>query len=119
MYWGDVSEIKIIKEMVGKFEKDTGLTVSAERAPSGPPYMEKVLTQFAGGAAPDVLFVEANNFKEFAEKGVLTDLTPYIEKEKAFKKVRFLQGDHRQVHGRRQPVCPAQGHCSDMRGILQ
>jgi ABC-type glycerol-3-phosphate transport system substrate-binding protein len=89
MYWGDVSEIQIIKEMVSKFEKDTGLTVSAERAPSGPPYMEKVLTQFAGGSAPDVLFVEVNNFKEFAQKGVLEDLTPYLEQEKSLNKKDF------------------------------
>lgn len=91
MYWGDVSEIKIIKEMVAKFEKDTKLKVSAERAPSGPPYMEKVLTQFAGGNAPDVLFVEVNNFKEFAQKGVLEDLNPFIEKETTIKKSQFYK----------------------------
>ncbi|MCE5300087.1 MAG: sugar ABC transporter substrate-binding protein [Spirochaetia bacterium] len=85
MYWGSVEEIQIIKEMVDKFQKDTKVTVSAERAPSGPPYMEKVLTQFAGGSAPDVLFVEANNFKEFAEKGVLEDLTPYLNEETTMK----------------------------------
>jgi multiple sugar transport system substrate-binding protein len=89
MYWGDITEIRIINEMVGQFEKDTGLTVSAERVPAGPPYMEKVLTQFAGGAAPDVLFVESGNFMEFAQKGVLEDLTPFLENEKNFKKSDF------------------------------
>jgi ABC-type glycerol-3-phosphate transport system substrate-binding protein len=89
MYWGDPSEIEIIKKMVAKFEKETGFTVKAERAPSGPPYMEKVLTQFAGGSAPDVLFVEVNNFKEFAQKGVLEDLTPYIEKDATLKTTDF------------------------------
>jgi len=89
MYWGDVQEIEIITNLVNQFEKDTKIKVSAERAPSGPPYMEKVLTQFAGGNPPDVLFVEVNNFKKFAEKGVLEDLTPYLEKETAFKKKDF------------------------------
>jgi multiple sugar transport system substrate-binding protein len=89
MYWGDVSEIEIINQAVADFEKATGVKVSAERAPSGPPYMEKVLTQFAGGSAPDVLFVEANNFKKFADKDVLEDLTPYLDKETAFKKSDF------------------------------
>lgn len=90
MYWGDTSEITIIKEMIAKFEKENpGVKVSAERAPSGPPYMEKVLTQFAGGSAPDVLFVEVNNFKEFASKGVLEDLSPYIEKDANLKKSDF------------------------------
>ncbi len=91
MYWGDPSEIEIIKTMVGKFEKETGFKVKAERAPSGPPYMEKVLTQFAGGSAPDVLFIEVNNFKEFAQKGVLEDLTPYLEKETSFKISDFYE----------------------------
>ncbi len=89
MYWGDVTEIEIINQAIAEFEKATGVKVSAERAPSGPPYMEKVLTQFAGGSAPDVLFVEANNFKKFAEKGVLEDLTPYLANETAFKKGDF------------------------------
>ncbi len=89
MYWGDVQEIEIITNLVQQFEKDTKIKVSAERAPSGPPYMEKVLTQFAGGNPPDVLFVEVNNFKAFAEKDVLEDLTPYLEKESAFKKKDF------------------------------
>lgn len=91
MYWGDTSEITIIKEMVAKFEKETGVKVSAERAPSGPPYMEKVLTQFAGGSAPDVLFVEVNNFKQFASKGVLEDLTPYLEKDSNMKTTDFYK----------------------------
>lgn len=89
MYWGDVQEIEIITNLVKQFEKDTKIKVSAERAPSGPPYMEKILTQFAGGNPPDVLFVEVNNFKAFAEKNVLEDLTPYLEKETAFKKKDF------------------------------
>ncbi len=89
MYWGDVQEIEIITNLVKQFEKDTKIKVSAERAPSGPPYMEKVLTQFAGGNPPDVLFVEVNNFKAFAERNVLEDLTPYLEKETAFKKKDF------------------------------
>lgn len=89
MYWGDITEIEIINEMVAKFEKDTGLSVSAERVPAGPPYMEKVITQFAAGSAPDVMFVEAGNFKQFADKGVLLDLTPFLENETTLKKSDF------------------------------
>jgi multiple sugar transport system substrate-binding protein len=89
MFWGDITEIQIINEMVAKFEKDTGLKVSAERVPAGPPYMEKVITQFAAGSAPDVMFVEAGNFKQFADKGVLLDLTPLMETEKNFKESDF------------------------------
>lgn len=32
--------------------------------------------------APDIVFVEASNFKAMVDKGFLVDLTPYIEKDK-------------------------------------
>ncbi|MFP4467026.1 MAG: ABC transporter substrate-binding protein [Candidatus Goldiibacteriota bacterium] len=91
MFWGDVAEIEIINAAISEFQNDTGIEVNTERAPSGPPYMEKVLTQFAGGNPPDVIFVEVNNFKQFAERGVLEDLSPYLANEKAFSKDDFYK----------------------------
>jgi len=85
MHWGGPPEIKLVREIINEIKEEKNITVTQERAPSGNPYMEKVLTQIAGGTPPDVLFVEVNNFKEFALKGVLEDLTPYINKDKDIK----------------------------------
>ena len=85
MHWGGPPEIKLLREITDELKKDKGIIVDQERAPSGNPYMEKVLTLIAGGTPPDVVFVEVNNFKKFALKGVLVDLMPYIKKDKDIK----------------------------------
>jgi ABC-type glycerol-3-phosphate transport system substrate-binding protein len=82
MHWGGVPEIKLVNEIIADIKKEKGIDVVQERAPSGNPYMEKVITQAAAGYAPDVLFVEVGNFKEFVDRGLLIDLTPYIKRDK-------------------------------------
>lgn len=85
VYWGDLSEIGIINNMVAEFEKENpGIKVKTERAPSGAPYIEKLLTQFAGGMAPDVMFVEVNNFVNFAQRDVFLDLSEMIAGDDSF-----------------------------------
>ncbi len=83
MHWGGQQEIAAISKILKELKKEKGIDAIQDRAPSGNPYMEKVLTQVAGGSPPDVLFVEVNNFKEFALRGVLEDLTPYLEQDKS------------------------------------
>ena len=82
-YWGDVKEIKIINNSVNRFKKENPeIDVKLERLPSGDPYIEKMLTQIAGGTPPDVMFVEEARFAPFAERGVFLSLNKFIEKEK-------------------------------------
>ena len=74
-YWGDVKEIEIIQDVIRRFEAaHPGVHVSAERAPAGNAYVQKVLVEFAGGTPPDVLFVETNIFVTLAQKGGLLPL---------------------------------------------
>lgn len=90
VFWGDLSEIEIINRIVAKFEADhPTMKVKLERAPSGAPYIEKLLTQFAGEMAPDVLFVEVNNFVNFAERGVFYDLNQFVSEDKEFNLENF------------------------------
>ncbi len=67
MHWGDVIEMKNVEKIIKDLKKTKSITVTQERAPSGSPYMEKVMTEAAAGALPDVLFVEVRNFKDLAE----------------------------------------------------
>jgi len=83
IFWGDVQEIKIINDTIARFEKAyPHIKVHAERAPSGPPYMEKILTQIAGGSAPDVIFVSSDNVVTFVIKKILLPLNKFIKKDK-------------------------------------
>jgi multiple sugar transport system substrate-binding protein len=82
-YWGDTSEIEIIKNSVELFEKNNpGIDVKLERLPAGDPYTEKIMTQIAGGNPVDVMFVNAEQFYIYAKKGILLPLKSYVEKDK-------------------------------------
>ena len=81
-FWGDVKEIEIIKNSVARFnEANPGIEVALERLPAGDPYTEKILTQMAGGNPVDVMFVNAEQFYIYAEKGILKPLNDYIKKD--------------------------------------
>jgi multiple sugar transport system substrate-binding protein len=81
MHWGDIIEMSNNKKIIDDIKAVKGIDVVQERAPVQN-YIEKVLTEAAAGMAPDVMFVEVGNFKAFVDKGLLVDLTPYIEKDK-------------------------------------
>ena len=81
-FWGDVKEIEIIKNSVARFnEANPGIEVALERLPAGDPYTEKILTQMAGGNPVDVMFVNAEQFYIYAEKGILKPLNEHIKKD--------------------------------------
>jgi len=80
MFWGDSEEIKIIKNSVEPWDKKRDdLHVILQHVPTGGDtsrYVQRLLTQIAGGDAPDVVFMEVNIFIDFYFKNVLIDLTP-------------------------------------------
>ena len=69
----------IRKEQIALFEKTYPMIkVNLDWTSAG---LEKILTQIAGGAAPDLIDIHSRaTFNIFAEKGVLLDLTPYCKK---------------------------------------
>ncbi|MCE5301188.1 MAG: sugar ABC transporter substrate-binding protein [Spirochaetia bacterium] len=82
LHWGDVIEMANVSRIIKDIKATTGIDVRQERAPAGNAYMEKLLTQASGGMAPDIVFVEVGNIKPMVDKGLLVDLTPYIENDK-------------------------------------
>ncbi len=47
-------------------------------------YLAKLLSQIAGGDAPDIVGIENSPFPQFANRNILEDLTPYLEKSPGF-----------------------------------
>ncbi|MFA7373478.1 MAG: extracellular solute-binding protein, partial [bacterium] len=54
--------------------------------PVGGNYPGKIMTQLAGGTAPDVFFVPPSMYWDFIKRGVLMDMTPYLDKDREFLK---------------------------------
>ncbi|MDF2959701.1 MAG: family 1 extracellular solute-binding protein [Paenibacillus sp.] len=80
MWWGDQKRADRTNEALRKFEeKNPNIKVVGEFAPSSG-YFDKLNTQLASGTAPDVFFL-GGNVVDYANKGVLLELDPYVGKE--------------------------------------
>lgn len=80
MWWGDQKRADLTNAALRKFEeKYPNIKVVGEFAPSSG-YFDKLNTQLASGTAPDVFFL-GGNMIDYANKGVLLDLGPYVGKE--------------------------------------
>jgi len=74
--------IQILQQTLTDLEKDNpGLKIQLETTPYGD-YQQKIATQIAANTAPDILYVEVNNFVELYMRNALEDLTPYVQKDK-------------------------------------
>jgi multiple sugar transport system substrate-binding protein len=81
-FFTDTNPIR--KEQIALFEKThPEIDIKEDYLIPGA-HMEKVLTSVAGGAVPDLLQVGVSNALAFGVRGILTDLQPFIEKDKDF-----------------------------------
>jgi len=79
--WGDLQENNILQNLIDGFEKlHPGVHVQLDRVPFEE-YVDKLLTQYAGKMAPDVIFVSAEHLADFYPRGLLEPLTPYLKED--------------------------------------
>ena len=77
--WGTLEENQILVDIIADFKKKhPKIQVELQRIPFNE-YTTKLLTQIAGGLAPDVIFVEVNNFVDMYLRDALEPLNPYIQ----------------------------------------
>lgn len=80
MTGGSLEEKKIYEEFEAAYP---GISVRLEWYAGGH-FFETLLTRIAGGAGPDLTYINGARIYQFAGKNALEDLSPYIEKEKDF-----------------------------------
>jgi len=74
-------QLEVLKEIINEFEKKyPSIKIKLSNMPYTD-YFAKLQTMIAGGVPPDVCEVRCFEFPAFAEKGILLELNPYIEKE--------------------------------------
>jgi multiple sugar transport system substrate-binding protein len=82
--WGDLKENAILSELINDFQKShPGIRVDLERIPFDD-YTTKILTEINGNLAPDVIFVEADNFINYCSRGILEPLDDYYKNDPDF-----------------------------------
>jgi multiple sugar transport system substrate-binding protein len=79
--WGDPTELKNQQQLVAAFHAaEPKITVKLVQS-DWDTYWDKIKTGLAGGAASDVFAMDGPLFPDYASRGVLLDLTPYIQAE--------------------------------------
>lgn len=77
----DVKLLQICNDVAREIERENpGLRIRIDNIPYNE-YQQKLATQVAAGGAPDVVYVEVNNFVDLYSRGILEDLTPLIERD--------------------------------------
>ncbi|QPC83728.1 extracellular solute-binding protein [Phototrophicus methaneseepsis] len=77
-WWGNEPRHDMYAILSDTFEEETGINLEREFNAWGP-YWELLSTQVAAGNLPDILHMHPNYVNEYAARGQLLDLTPYVE----------------------------------------
>jgi len=79
-FWGSPQEVDAWNAVARSFEADhPGIKVNVE-ASDWDSYWEKLKVKMAGGTPPDVFAMDAPLYKDWQSRGVLLNLTPYLDK---------------------------------------
>lgn len=79
--WANPEEVSIYNQMIAEFEKDNPtLKIDWIHVPYGQ-YFTKLLTMIAGGKPPDAAFLNFNEAPTYAEKNILVNLDPLMERD--------------------------------------
>ena len=87
-----ITESPLFKKLKEQFEAEhPNITVEYQLVPAGRS-RDKLLTQVAGGNAPDVAYLDAGAVEDFATRGALLDITPYIEGSEVVSADDYVEG---------------------------
>jgi multiple sugar transport system substrate-binding protein len=93
MVFGDPAELKAYQNLVAAFEKgNPEIEIELIHVPGQSDYRKRLGTDFAGGTPADVVLINYRRYAEFAEKGVLEPLGPYLAKSTVIKESQFFPG---------------------------
>ena len=80
MVFGDPAEYNAYEELVNAFNiSQTEVQVALSHVPSAQEYRNRLVTEFAAGAPPDVTLMNYRRFAEFAANDMLEPIGPYLD----------------------------------------
>lgn len=87
--WGDANEKATIEAILNKFTEDTGIKVEYLYVPDD--YITKLTTMAASGELPDAGYMTEPDCIQWANEGMLEDMTPLLESESFSQKLESNQ----------------------------
>lgn len=81
-FWGLPEEVLVQEQLEAAFEADhPNIDVQLDHVSIAGDFAANMLTQIAGGNPPDVFYLGEALVPSFANRGVLLDLTPFVERD--------------------------------------
>jgi multiple sugar transport system substrate-binding protein len=78
-WWGGDARHAMYNELADRYEQQHPDVILDREFAGWGPYWERLATQVAGGNAPDIIHMHEAFLTEYASRGTLLDLTPYVE----------------------------------------
>jgi multiple sugar transport system substrate-binding protein len=86
MVFGDPAELAAYQKLVAAFEaRYPGIQVELRHVASQGDYQKQLVTAFSAGAEPDVMLLNYRRFLQFAARGGLEPVGPYLDKSQALQ----------------------------------
>ena len=80
MGWGSLQEKNNVEKAIARFEQENpDIEIQWIHVPEN--YLQKLQIMIAGGTPPDVFWVATDYYQEFASKGLLYDITKFLESD--------------------------------------
>jgi multiple sugar transport system substrate-binding protein len=89
--WGAVAEDEGVKAAIEAFQKDNPtITVEWQHTPDAGEYGQVLLTNIAGGTAPDTSFILSDHYETLRQNGALLDITDRITSDPLLGKADYF-----------------------------
>jgi len=83
-FWGDPAEQAAYQRVVDGFEAaHPAIDVAIDYTPGQSDYYRKIATDFAGGAPPELFLINYRQFGQYAARGALEPVAPYLAASEA------------------------------------
>jgi multiple sugar transport system substrate-binding protein len=90
-FWGDPAEEAAYSRLIEDFRSSNPeVEVELQYAPDQGDYQTKISTSFAGGTPPDVFLINYREFGQYAARGALEPLGPYLDRSELISASDFL-----------------------------
>jgi multiple sugar transport system substrate-binding protein len=91
-FWGDPAEEAAYNRVIAEFEElRPDIDVSAIYVPDQGDFQTKIATSFAGGDPPDIFLINFRRFGQYAARGALEPIEPYLDTSSSLSLDQFYE----------------------------
>jgi multiple sugar transport system substrate-binding protein len=108
-FWGDPAEQTAYERVIAEFEAThPDVEVVADYTPGQSDFYRKITTDFAGGDPPDVFLINYRQFGQYAARGALQPVAPYLASSETISVADYapISMDAFKFRGREQTCMP-------------